>query len=159
SQVLEAAGGLAQIKGARIDDVALAGLLKRAHGACWLGFSTQVISRRRYDRLAQVWDMVVRSVYMQLRYSPVTLVATAAGLIWLYLLPVTATLTGLALLAGGSAGIAGPATWLVASGAVAWAIMTVSYAPALRLSGLSVLRAPLLPLIAAAYTAMTITSA
>jgi hopene-associated glycosyltransferase HpnB len=158
-QVLDAAGGLARIKGARIDDVALAGLLKRAHGACWLGFSTQVISRRSYDGLAQVWDMVARSAYTQLRYSPVTLVATAAGLIWLYLLPVAATLTGLVLLAGGSAGSTGLAASLVASGVLAWAIMAVSYTPVLRLSGLSAGRAPLLPLIAAAYTAMTITSA
>ena len=47
---LEAAGGLEPIRDARIDDVALGGLLKRAGGACWLGFTTEVVSRRRYER-------------------------------------------------------------------------------------------------------------
>ena len=45
-RALDAAGGLAPIRGALIDDVALGGLLKRppARGRCWLGLSTEVRS-------------------------------------------------------------------------------------------------------------------
>jgi hopene-associated glycosyltransferase HpnB len=150
---LEAAGGLEPIRGARIDDVALGGLLKRAGGDCWLGFSTDVVSRRRYEGGGEIWDMVARSAYTQLRYSPVLLAATVLGMIWLYLLPVGATAAGLAVLAGG-----GPA-WLAAAGLAAWAIMAVSYLPVLLLSRLSPAWALCLPAIGLLYTAMTVSSA
>ena len=102
--VLAAAGGLDQIRDARIDDIALARLLKRPPVAarCWLGFTTDVRSRRPYPRLAELWGMVARSAYTQLRYSPPLLVAVLAGLAWLYLLPPVAGLAGLAALAAGA---------------------------------------------------------
>jgi hopene-associated glycosyltransferase HpnB len=150
---VEAAGGFEPIRGARIDDVALGRLLKRAGGDCWLGFSTEVVSRRRYDTMAEIWDMVARSAYTQLRYSLVALAATVLGMLWLYLLPVAATIAGFAVLIGGGS------PWLAVAGLAAWAIMTVSYLPMLRLCGLSAARAPSLPLIGLLYTAMTISSA
>src|SRR4029077_13624267 len=84
ARVKAAAGGLARIAGARIDDVALARLLKRgpAQARCWLGFTTSVHSRRPYPELGGLWDMVARSAYTQLRYSPVLLAGTVAGLCW-----------------------------------------------------------------------------
>src|SRR5258708_12807646 len=95
---LEAAGGLEPISDARIDDVALAGLLKRVASAdTWLGFSTDVVSCRRYSRLAEVGDMVARSAYTQLRSSPVAPARTAAGLALLSLLPPPAPLAALLL--------------------------------------------------------------
>ncbi len=155
---LAAAGGLAAIAGARIDDVALGRLLKRgpAPGRCFLGLTTRVRSLRPCPRLADVWDMVARSAYTQLRYSPAALAGTVAGLAWLYLLPPAAALAGAGLaLAGG-----GPATaWLAGLGAAGWALMSVTFVPMLRLYRLSVLRAPLLPVIAALYAAMTVDSA
>ncbi|HUJ06493.1 MAG TPA: glycosyltransferase [Streptosporangiaceae bacterium] len=159
---LEAAGGLEPIRGARIDDVALGGLLKRAGGNCWLGFATNVISNREYRGLAEIWDMVARSAYTQLRYSPAALAGTVLGMAWLYLLPVAASLAGIVLLAGGpglSEVSASQAAWLVGAGLAAWAIMAVTYVPVLRLSGLSALRAPCLPFIGVLYTAMTVSSA
>ena len=99
--VLAAAGGLDRIGDARIDDIALARLLKRPPVAarCWLGFTTDVRQPRPYPRLAQLWGMVSRSAYTQLRYSPALLAAALAGLAWLYLLPPVAALGGLAALA------------------------------------------------------------
>ena len=154
---LAAAGGLDRIRGARIDDVALGGLLKRAApgNRCWLGLTTDISSRRPYPRLAQLWDMVARSAYTQLRYSPAALAGTVAGLLWLYLLPPAAALAGLAGLAAGAAG----AGWLAAAGLAGWVLMSVTYLPMLRLYGLSPLRAPSLPLIAVMYAAMTADSA
>jgi hopene-associated glycosyltransferase HpnB len=154
---LAAAGGLEGIRGARIDDVALGGLLKSAApgNRCWLGLTTEISSRRPYPRLAQLWDMVARSAYTQLRYSPAALAGTVAGLLWLYLLPPAAAIAGLASLAAGAAG----AGWLAAAGLAGWVLMSVSYLPMLRLYGLAPLRAPSLPLIAVMYAAMTADSA
>jgi len=161
-ETLAAAGGLEQIAGARIDDVALARLLKRgpARARCWLGFTTGVRSRRPYPGLGGLWDMVARSAYTQLRYSPALLAGTVAGLCWLYLLPPVAALGGLAAAVAGGHPV-GPAVWWWCAGAglAGWALMTLSYLPVLRLYRLSPLRAPCLPVIALLYTAMTVDSA
>jgi len=125
-------------------------------GRCWLGLSTDITSVRPYPRLADVWDMVARSAYTQLRYSPAALAGTVAGLAWLYVLPPAAALAGLSGLAAGGGGEFG---WLAAAGLAGWAIMTVTYLPILRLYRLSPLRAPCLPLIAVLYAAMTADSA
>lgn len=147
---LIAAGGLDPIRSARIDDVALGRLLKRrAGGAIWLGFTTDVISTRHYDRLDEIWDMVARSAYTQLRYSTLAVAGTVLGMIWLYLGPVAAVLGGLAA----------PSLALALAGLAAWLIMAVSYVPVLRLYGLSAARALALPAIGVLYTAMTISSA
>jgi hypothetical protein len=112
---------------------------------------------RPYDRLADIWDMVARSAYTQLRYSLALTAAAVAGLAWLYLLAPVAAITGLALLATGTAGAA--AGWLAAAGLAGWLLMSVTYVPMLRLYRLSPLRAPGLPVIAALYAAMTADSA
>ena len=161
---LEAAGGLDRIRGARIDDVALGRLLKSPPDPvrCWLGLTTSVVSCRPYPRLAGLWDMIARSAYTQLRYSPAALAGTLAGLLWLYALPPAAALGGLAWLAmkgEGEVGGGAAAAWLAAAGLAGWAIMAVSYVPILRLYRLSPLRAPCLPLIAMLYAAMTTDSA
>jgi hopene-associated glycosyltransferase HpnB len=163
-EALEAAGGLDRIRGARIDDVALGRLLKSPPDPvrCWLGLTTSVVSRRPYPRLAGLWDMIARSAYTQLRYSPAALAGTLAGLLWLYALPPAAALGGLAWLAVKGEGEVGggvAAAWLAAAGLAGWAIMAVSYVPILRLYRLSPLRAPCLPLIAMLYAAMTTDSA
>ncbi|MFI5066981.1 MAG: hypothetical protein ACHP9Z_23800, partial [Streptosporangiales bacterium] len=152
------AGGLARIRGARIDDVALGRLLKRppSSARCWLGFTTRVRSERPYPRLAGLWDMVARSAYTQLRYSPALLVATLAGLLWLYALPPVAAVGGLILAATGGGAAAG---WCAAAGAAGWLLMAVSYRPVLRLYRLSGWRGPVLPLVAVLYAAMTADSA
>jgi hopene-associated glycosyltransferase HpnB len=141
------AGGLAGIKDAHIDDVALGKLLKR-DGRTWLGFTTAVRSLRPYPRLADLWDMVARSAYTQLRHSPALLLGTVVGLLWLYLLPPVAVIVG-----------AFGWWWLLGVGGLAWLIMSGTFVPVLRLYDLPPWRAPLLPAIALLYAAMTIDSA
>ena len=157
---LDKAGGLEPIRGALIDDVALATLLKRDGNRCWLGLTTEIRSARPYPRLASLWHMVARSAYTQLRYSPLLLAGTLAGLLLLYAAPPAGAIAWLAAAAAGTAvapvtaaGLAGTA------GLAGWALMTVSYLPMLRLYRLSPLRAPSLPLIAVLYAAMTADSA
>ncbi|GAA4381269.1 glycosyltransferase [Actinomadura verrucosospora] len=150
---LTGAGGLDRIRDALIDDVALGRMLKRAGGRCRLDLSRDVVSRRPYPRLADLWAMIARSAYHQLRYSPVLLAATVAGLLLLYAVPPAATVAGLV---AGPAGAGAPA---LAAGGLAWALMAATYAPMLRFYGLSPLRAPALPLVALLYAAMTLDSA
>ena len=97
---LRDAGGMAAIRGALIDDCALAKVLK-AHGPIWLGLTERVHSLRAYPAVGDVRHMVSRTAYAQLRYSPVLLAGTVFGLALTYLAPV-----GFALFA------ASPARWL-----------------------------------------------
>jgi hopene-associated glycosyltransferase HpnB len=155
---LEKSGGLAPISGALIDDVAMGRMIKRQRGRCWLGLSRQVISVRPYPGLASLWQMVARSAYTQLNYSPALLAATIIGLLFLYVLPPAGAVIGLAVLLSGGAAT-GLAALAAGAGLAAWALMSLSYLPMLRLYRLSPLRAPSLPLIALLYAGMTADSA
>ena len=141
--------GVNPIRGALIDDVAMGRMIKGQRGRTWLGLSKNVVSVRPYVKLADLWQMVARSAYTQLNYSPVLLAGTLVGLLFLYALPPAAAIIGLA--AGSAA--------LTAAGLAGWALMSLSFVPMLRLYRLSPLRAPALPLIALLYAAMTADSA
>jgi hopene-associated glycosyltransferase HpnB len=154
--ILDKAGGVAPIRGALIDDVAMGRLIKRQRGRTWLGVTRQVVSVRPYPGLASLWQMVARSAYTQLRYSPVLLAGTLLGLLFLYALPPAGAIAGLVALGFGGGG---PAGFALAAGLAGWAMMVASYLPMLRLYRLSPWRAPGLPLIALLYAVMTADSA
>ena len=158
---LEAAGGLAPIRGALIDDVAFAALLKRNGSRIWLGLTTDIRSARPYPNLASLWHMIARSAYTQLRYNPALLTGTIVGLLLLYAAPPAGAITALiAALTGSAAGATGAATAVTGfAGLLGWVLMTISYLPMLRLYRLSPLRAPALPFVALLYAAMTADSA
>ncbi|MER6149683.1 glycosyltransferase [Streptomyces hirsutus] len=137
------------IRQAVIDDVALARAVKAGGGRIWLGLADGVDSVRPYPRLDDLWRMVSRSAYAQLRHSPVLLAGTVAGLALVYLVPPVAVVAGLA---AGSA----PA---VAAGAAAWLVMTGTYLPMLRHYRQPPWLAPLLPFTAFLYLLMTVDSA
>lgn len=151
------AGGLEQIKGALIDDVALGTLLKSRGNRIWLGLTTDIRSTRPYPDLASLWHMIARSAYVQLGYNPLLLAGTIAGLLALYVAPVAGVVSALIAAITGNNG--SPVLLAGLAGLAGWALMTASYVPVLRLYGLSALRAPTLPLIAALYAAMTADSA
>jgi len=159
-ETLDKAGGVARIRAALIDDVAMGRLIKGQRGRTWLGLTRQVVSVRPYPGLASLWQMVARSAYTQLRYSPALLAGTLLGLLFLYALPPAGAIIGLAaLLAGQGVGGDGQALLTFGAGLAGWALMSVSFLPMLRLYRLSPLRAPGLPLIALLYAAMTADSA
>lgn len=147
-QALADAGGLARIADALIDDVSLGRLLK-PQGRIWLGLSDDIRSVRPYPRVSDLWDMVARTAYTQLRYSPALLAGTVGGLAFTYLVPPAAAVLGVRRRDGVLAGL----------GVGGWGLMSATFAPMLRFYGLSPWRAPLLPGIAAIYTAMTVDSA
>ena len=154
---LERSGGVAPIRGALIDDVAMGAMIKGQRGRCWLGLSRQVVSVRPYPGLASLWQMVARSAYTQLNYSPLLLAGTLLGLLFSYALPPAAAITGVVTIAAGT--VTAPAALAAGAGLAGWALMSLSYLPMLRLYRLSPLRAPGLPLIALLYAAMTADSA
>ncbi len=158
-ETLDQAGGVAQIRAALIDDVAMGRLIKGQRGRIWLGLTRQVVSVRPYPGLASLWQMVARSAYTQLRYSPALLAGTLLGLLFLYALPPAGAITGLAALLAGHGAAGGPAWLAFGAGLAGWTLMSLSFLPMLRLYRLSPLRAPGLPLIALLYAAMTADSA
>jgi hypothetical protein len=143
-EALIAAGGLAVIRNALIDDCALAAVLK-PRGPIWLGLTGQVSSIRPYERFEHIRRMVARSAYAQLGYSPLLLAGTVAGMALVYL--------AAPLLAVFAAG------WPQLLGGLAWGMMALAFQPTLRFYGRSPLWGVALPLIALAYVAFTIDSA
>src|SRR5262245_48185760 len=146
---LARAGGIEALRAEVIDDCALGRAVKRSGGRLWLGLSTTERSIRPYAGLGDVWRMVARSAYTQLRHSPWLLLGTLAGLALLHLVP---PLTALALPLHGD----GAAAALAAG---AWLLAAASFAPTLALYGRSLAWAPALPLAGALYGAMTFDSA
>jgi hopene-associated glycosyltransferase HpnB len=158
-QALAAAGGLTPVAAALIDDCALAARLKHHQGQTgriWLGLAADHRSIRPYGGLSGIRQMVVRTAYTQLRYSPLLLTATVFGMVLLYLLPPVAALFGLGL-----AVFRGTAMdWGIAlAGFGAWTLMTVTFLPLNRLYAAPVWQATLLPLAGLLYTLMTLDSA
>ena len=84
---LVAAGGIEAIRGALIDDCTLARNLK-PQGPIRLSLTQRVHSIRGYATVQDIRRMVARSAYAQLRYSPLLLAATVAGMALVYLVPV-----------------------------------------------------------------------
>ncbi|WP_428530983.1 glycosyltransferase [Rhodopila sp.] len=143
-RALQRIGGVQSVKDALIDDVALAAAVKKG-GRIWLGHADLARSVRPYPSVAEIWRMVARTAFVQLRYSVLLLTATTLGLALIFLAPPAATLLG-----------QGRASWC---GLAAWIMLSGSYLPTLRRFGRSWLWAPLLPAIAAFYMAATIGSA
>lgn len=137
------------IRHAVIDDVALARAVKAAGGRVWLGLADRVDSVRPYPRLHDLWRMVSRSAYAQLRHQPLLLLGTVAGLALVYLVPPAAVVVG----------AAGGGTAIALVGASAWAVMAGTYLPMLRYYRQPPWLAPLLPFTAFLYLLMTVDSA
>ncbi|MET8828909.1 glycosyltransferase [Streptomyces sp. NPDC004610] len=137
------------IRHAVIDDVALARAVRRSGGRIWLGLADRADSVRPYPRLGDLWRMVSRSAYAQLRHRPLLLAGTVAGLALVYLVPPAAAL----------AGAATGATATALLGGAAWLVMTGTYVPMLRYYAQPLWQAPLLPFTAFLYLLMTVDSA
>ncbi|WP_331446402.1 glycosyltransferase [Streptomyces xanthochromogenes] len=132
-----------------IDDVSVARAVRRSGGRVWLGLADRVDSVRPYPALADLWRMVSRSAYAQLRHNPLVLFGTVGGLTLVYLAP---PLTFAAGLASGSSA----AAW---AGGLAWLVMAGTYLPMLRYYRQPLALAPTLPFTALLYLLMTVDSA
>ena len=120
-----------------------------ALGGIWLGLSQSTRSLRPYPSLASIWNMIARTAFTQLEYSPWLLVGTVIGMTLIYLVApiglIVSVLTG---------------HWLSAIASfVTWLLMALAYLPTLRYYQCSPLLGFCLPGIGLLYTLMTIDSA
>lgn len=143
--MLETIGGFGTIRGALIDDCALARAVKDAGGRTWIGLTHGAVSRRRMPTLGAIWRMVARSAFAQLRYSTPLLLLCVAMLLLAFWVPLAALLAR------------DPGAW--GAGVVALAAMLATYVPLLRYYGLSPVWALTLPLAGTLYLGMTVSSA
>ena len=141
---LERAGGMNTVRKALIDDCAMGAMMKQ-QGPIRLTLGQASFSIRPYPGFIDIWRMIARTAYTQLRYSPVILLGTILGLVLTYLAPPL-----LALLAHGTA---------AALGALAWALMTICFVPIARIYRRPVTWGVALPGIACFYLAATLGSA
>jgi hopene-associated glycosyltransferase HpnB len=152
-KALAQAGGIATIRGALIDDCALARQIQESGGTVWLGLTRSVRSMRRCDHLSDIWNMVARTAYTQLNHSPLLLLGTILGMTVIYLSP--PLLVGFAPLIG-SPDMALPVAIL---GFAGWLAMAGAFLPTARLYRLSPMLGLLLPAAAFLFTLMTLDSA
>ena len=83
-RALAEAGGIAAIRGGLIDDVALAGEVKRRPGGgrIWLGLGNErLTSLRAYQRLGAIWAMVARKRRHEARTTRWLLLAPLLGMV------------------------------------------------------------------------------
>jgi hopene-associated glycosyltransferase HpnB len=148
---LQEAGGIAAIRGALIDDVALARAVKRRPGGgrLWLGLGDATRSLRRYATLGEVWRMVARTADTQLRHSLLLLGLVLLGLSITFLVPPLAL----------AVGVAWGDAWLAVPGGLAFGAMALAFWPMVRFYRLGAVWALTLPLAAALFGAMTLDSA
>lgn len=144
ASTLERIGGIAAIRGALIDDCALAGAVKRSGGRVWLGQTYSTQSIREYGGLADILTLISRTAFTQLNHSALLLLGTLVAMTITYLLPPVLAFCG---------------GWIALLGVGAWLLMSVAYWPTLRFYKQSALWAPLLPLTALLYLAATVHSA
>ena len=134
----DAVGSFEPMRGAVIDDVALARVVRGRQRLAWSG--SDVVSVRGHD-LGGIWRMVTRTAFAQLRYSWAAVVLTVAGLALLFVVPPALSATGSRL------------------GGAAWLGMTLAYLPAVRAYRQPWPLAATLPLAGVLYAGMTLDSA
>jgi hopene-associated glycosyltransferase HpnB len=111
----------------------------------WMGLTRASISLRSYTTFREIRDMIARTAYTQLRYSPLLLIGTLLGMFLTYLAPI-----GLLLAPNPAPRILAASTWL---------LMSVLYLPTVRFYRLSPAWVVTLPLAALFYTYATVVSA
>ncbi|MGB3095165.1 MAG: glycosyltransferase [Candidatus Deferrimicrobiaceae bacterium] len=145
TRLLEEMGGFETMKDAVIDDCELARRVKSSGNRIWVGLSRSVRSVRPYGSLREIGNMVARTAYTQLRYSPALLVLCTLAMGVAFWVPIVAMFSMNAAV-----------MWLAAGAMLA---MVLSYLPTLGFTGRSRIWALCLPMIATFYLFMTWTSA
>jgi hopene-associated glycosyltransferase HpnB/hopanoid-associated sugar epimerase len=143
-RALQRIGGIEAVRGALIDDVALATAVK-AGGRIFLGHSATARSIRPYPFTEDIWRMIARSAYAQLHFSPILLIATTLAMTLVWLVAPAAVLFG-----HGFARLLGLLTWVM---------FASSYLPTLARYRRARIWAAFLPATALFYMAATIASA
>jgi hopene-associated glycosyltransferase HpnB len=142
---LERLGGFVSMRAEMIDDCALARSVKRSGGTLWMGLTRKSVSLRAYKTFAEIRDLIARTAFTQLGYSPLLLLGTLLGMFLTYIVPPAFAFH------------TQPLVWRFSL--AAWALMAISYLPTVRYYRLWPLWAPLLPVAAVFYSYATWLSA
>jgi hopene-associated glycosyltransferase HpnB len=145
TSILDKIGGFSPLHDAIIDDCTLAKLVKNLNGSTWIGLSDEVEAIRPYGTLTNIWNMVARTAFTQLKYSlPLLLLCT--GLLAIsFLIPLVGILSG------------SSSVRLLST--ISLIVMCLTYFPTVRHYRRSPLWIFSLPLASSLFLAMTWTSA
>ena len=143
--MLEKIDGFNSLKDALIDDCTLARKIKANGGLTWVGLTHSALSHRQYNSLQTIWDMVARTAYTQLRYSPILLLLCTLTMLIAFVFPLVSLF------------LPGLTTKLIAL--LTMLIMVVTYLPTLKFYGRHPAWSITLPLIGILYLLMTWASA
>ncbi len=145
TNVLDELGGFSCIKDALIDDCSLAKKVKQKGHKIWTGLTHSAISIRSYDTLSTIWQMVTRTAYTQLAYSPLLLLLCTFLMIAAFGLPIAALLQTHSI--------------IFIAGLITLFLQVVCYFPTLRYYSMNPVYALSLPLAGILYLVMTWNSA
>lgn len=144
AELLDRIGGFGALRGELIDDCALARRTREAGAKTWIGLTHAALSQRGY-RLVEIWNMVARTAFTQLRCSSLLLGLCTALMAVAYLVPLLALFSRHLPIQA-----VGMATWL---------LMTMTYWPTIRFYRLGGGWTLALPVTGVLFLAMTWTSA
>ncbi|HSR62074.1 MAG TPA: glycosyltransferase [Gammaproteobacteria bacterium] len=144
-EALVKAGAFASLRHCLIDDCALARRIKNNAGRIWTGLTHSAQSRRRYDKLQTISDMITRTAFTQLAHSWLMLLLCTVLMIPAFAFPIVLLVP--------------PFNWTDMLALVTLAMMFFCYLPVLRYYSLHPGWACALPVIGLVYLSMTWLSA
>ena len=146
SKALNSANAFASLHDALIDDCTLAARIKGSGARTWIGLSHAARSHRGYQKLQPIWEMVARTAYTQLNYSPILLAFCTITMVAMFWLAPFAFLLLLSQVG-----------FIIS--VIVWLTMLWTYYPVLTYYRCTPFWVALLPVIGALYLSMTWTSA
>ena len=143
--MLDQIGGFNALRDSLIDDCTLARKIKTNGGRIWIGLTHSALSHRQYDSLQTIWNMVARTAYTQLHYSPILLLVCTLTMLVVFVFPLISLFL--------------PGLIMKVIALLTLSIMTVTYLPILKFYGRHPGWGLALPFIGVLYILMTWTSA
>ena len=120
TRTLQTVGAFANLHDALIDDCALASHVKHSGLRTWIGLSHSARIHRGYDDLSTIWNLVARTAYTQLHYSPFLLFVCTLMMVSMFwfapLIPLISPFT----------------VMVIVPGILTWIAMTIIYSPISR---------------------------
>ena len=145
TDTLQKIGGFECIKDALIDDCSLAKQIKQQGQKTWTGLTHSAISVRSYETLNTIWQMVARTAYTQLAYSPLMLLLCTLLMFAAFVFPLAAMLQN--------------QLDVFFVGLITLCLQMICYLPTLRYYSMNPAYAFTLPLTGVLYLVMTWSSA
>ena len=145
AEMLDKIGAFNSLQHCLIDDCSLARKIKNAGGRIWLGLTHSAVSLRPYPGLIDIWLMVERNAFTQLRHSCILLFLCTLLMVAAFVIPVVSILIG------------NPVS--VITGLATLVFLIICYLPTLKYYSINPLLGFCLPVAGILFLLMTWTSA